>query len=99
MTLLLALQRLASDPLLAALEDWLDEKGWSPGVDSNLIEVFLSLAADDADEETCARWRGELELLEELYQKRLSLQPAGVETAGGDSIDNAQTNHTTSSSR
>ena len=84
MTLLTALQRLANDPLLAALEDWLDEKGWPPGVESPLIEVFISLAADDADEETCAQWRGELDALEALYQKRLSLQPAGTETAGGD---------------
>ena len=85
---LAALQRFASDPVFAALEDVLDSKGWKPGVDSNLIEVFLSLANDSADEETCAQWRGALELLEELYQKRLSLQPAGTETAGGDSIDN-----------
>ena len=56
MTLLAALQRLASDPLLAALEDWLDKKGWSPGVDSNLVELFTSLANDSADEETCARY-------------------------------------------
>ena len=78
-----ALQRLASDPLLAALEDWLDEKGWT-GVEAPLIETFISLATDSADEETCARWRGELDALEALYQKRLSLQPAGTETAGGD---------------
>lgn len=86
MTLRDALQSLAHNPLLAAIEDWLDEKGWPPGVDSNLIEVFISLATDDADEETCALWRGDLELLEALYQKRLSLQPAGVETAGGDNL-------------
>ena len=99
MTLLAALQRLANDPLLAAIEDWLDKKGWKPCVEAQLIETFLSLANDDADEETCALLRGDLDALEVLYQKRLSPQPAGTETAGGDSIDNSQTNHTTSSSR
>ena len=70
--------------MLAALEEWLSVKGWAPGVEAPLIETFISLASDDADEETCARWRGELDALEALYQKRLSLQPAGTETAGGD---------------
>ena len=86
MTLLAALQRLANDPLLAAIEDWLDKKGWKPGVEAQLIETFLSLANDDADEETCALWRGALELLEVLYKERLSPQPAGTETAGGDNL-------------
>ena len=88
MNLLTALRRLASDPVLAALEEWLSVVGWKPGVDSNLIEGFISLADDSADEETCARWRGDLDALEVLYQKHLSLLTAGAETAGGDSIDN-----------
>ena len=84
MSLLEALQRLASDPMLAAIEEWLDVVSWRPGVDIKLIEAFTSLANDSADEETVTRWSGDLEALEALYLKHLSLQPAGAETVGGD---------------
>tara|TARA_Y100001963_G_C6546978_1_gene338111 strand:+ start:136 stop:444 length:309 start_codon:yes stop_codon:yes gene_type:complete len=87
-----ALQHLANNPAFAAIEEWLSVVGWKPGVETPLIEAFLSLANDSADEETCAQWRGDLDALDVLYQKRLSLQPAGTEAVGGDSIDNNNNN-------